>query len=131
MPTSVDLNAYISTQQITNKLKFMDVAEYRQRVTEGVPGAQDDGADVDWLDQVTRNPFTQIYNINLRGGSRTTNYMASFEYRDLNGLIKRSNNKLYYPRIEITHRMFNNNLKLTASLSGSKQSYFPGSDGGR
>ena len=130
MPTEVDLNAYISTQQIVKTLRFLDAQEYRQRVKEGVPGAQDEGARTDWLDQVTRTPVTQIYNISLRGGSRTTNYVASFEYRGLNGLIKRTNNQMYYPRIEITHRMFNNKLKLNASLSGYKQTYFSGSDGG-
>ena len=129
MPTEVDVNAYISTQQIVKKLPFMDATEYRQRVQEGVPGAQDDGATINWLDEVTRTPFTQIYNVSLRGGSRTTNYVASFEYRDLNGLMKRTDNQMIYPRIEVTHRMFNNKLKLNASVSGYKQSYFAGGDG--
>lgn len=35
---------------------------------------------------------------------------------------------MYYPRVDITHRMFNNKLKLTAHLSGYKQTYFAGSD---
>lgn len=130
MPTEVDVNAYISTQQITKTLPFMKADEYRQRVQEGWAGGQDDGSSTDWLDEVTRTPFTQIYNISMRGGSRTTNYVASFEYRGLNGLIKRTNNEMFYPRIEITHRMFNNKLKLNASLSGYKQTYFSGSDGG-
>lgn len=130
MPTEVDVNAYISTQQITKTLPFMNAEEYRQCVKEGWPGGQDDGASVDWLDEITRTPLTQIYNINLRGGSCTTNYVASFEYRGLNGLIKRTNNQMFYPRIEVTHRMFNNKLKLNASFSGYKQTYFSGSDGG-
>lgn len=130
MPTEVDVNAYISTQQITKTLPFMKADEYRQRVKEGWPGGQDDGSTTDWLDEITRTPFTQIYNINMRGGSRTTNYVASFEYRGLNGLIKRTNNQMFYPRVEVTHRMFNNKLKLNASLSGFKQTYFSGSDGG-
>lgn len=130
MPTEVDVNAYVSTQQIVKRLPFMNAEEMRQRVEEGIPGAQDDGANTDWLDEVTRTPFTQIYNISLRGGSKTTNYVASFEYRGLNGLIQRTNNQMYYPRVEITHRMFNNKLKLNASLSGYKQTYFSGSDGG-
>lgn len=88
MPTEVDVNAYVSTQQIVKRLPFMNAEEMRQRVEEGIPGAQDDGANTDWLDEVTRTPFTQIYNISLRGGSRTTNYVASFEYRGLNGLIQ-------------------------------------------
>lgn len=130
MPTEVDVNAYISTQQITKTLPFMKADEYRQRVKEGWPGGQDDGSSVNWMDEITRTPFTQIYNINMRGGSKTTNYVASFEYRGLNGLIKRTNNQMFYPRIEITHRMFNNKLKLNASLSGYKQTYFSGADGG-
>lgn len=130
MPTQVDFNAYLSTQQITKRLDIMSTKEYRQKVSEGVPGAQDDGSDVNWLDEVMQTPFTQVYNLSLRGGSRNTNYTASFEYRGLNGLIKRTNNKMIYPRIEITHRMFEDKLKLTASLSGYKQNYFSGSDGG-
>ncbi len=130
MPTEVDVNAYISTQQITRTLPFMDATEYRQRVKEGWAGAQDDGANVNWLDEVTRTPFTQIYNVSLRGGTRTTNYIASFEYRGMNGLIKRTNNEIFYPRVEVTHRMFNNKVKLNASLSGFKQNNFSGSDGG-
>lgn len=129
MPTEVVLNSYISTQQIVKRMPFMNADEYRQRVAEGVPGAQDDGATTDWIKEVTRTPLTQIYNISLRGGSKSTNYVASFEYRGLNGLIKRSNNQMYFPRIEVTHRMFNNTLKLNASLSGFKQTHFAGADG--
>lgn len=47
MPTEVDVNAYISTQQIIKRLPFMNADEYRQRVKEGVAGAQDDGATTD------------------------------------------------------------------------------------
>lgn len=128
MPTEVDVNAYISTQQITRRLPFMNADEYRDKVAQGKPGAQDDGANINWLDEVMRTPFTQIYNVSLKGGSRTTNYTASFEYRGLNGLIKRTNNQMIYPRIEIAHRMFNNKVKINASLSGYKQSYFSGAN---
>lgn len=129
-PTVVDVNTYISTQQIIKKLPFLTAEEYRYYAKKGIPGAIDEGASVNWLDEVTQTPFTQIYNISLRGGSKTTNYVASFEYRGINGLIKRTNNQMFYPRIEITHRMFNNKLKLNASLSGYKQSFFSGSNGG-
>lgn len=128
MPTEVDVNAYMSTQQITRKLDFFSADEYRQLATQGKIGAQDDGSSTDWLDEVMQTPFTQIYNISLRGGSKSTNYVASFEYRGVEGLIKRTKNEMFYPRVEITHRMFNNKLKLNASLSGYRQSYFAGSD---
>ncbi len=130
MPTVVDVNAYLSTQQITRRFSMMDADQYRELVKLGKPGAQDGGSSTDWLDEILRTPLTQIYNVSLRGGSRNTNYIASFEYRSLNGIVKRSDNQMIYPRVEITHRMFNNKLKINASLSGYKQEYFSGSDGG-
>ncbi|GHT33850.1 SusC/RagA family TonB-linked outer membrane protein [Bacteroidia bacterium] len=130
MPTTVDVNAYLSTQQITRKLPFMTIDQYLDKVKQGKPGAQDNGGRVNWLDEVLQTPLTQVYNVSLRGGSRTTNYTASFEYRGLNGLIKRSNNQMIYPRVEVTHRMFENKLRINANLSGYQQSYFSGSDGG-
>lgn len=128
MPTEIDVNAYLATQQITRRLSFFDADGYRNLVAQGKPGAQDDGASTDWLDEVMQTPLTQIYNISLRGGSRNTNYVASFEYRGIEGIMKRTKNQMYYPRVDITHRMFDNKLKITAHLSGYKQTYFAGSD---
>lgn len=128
MPTEIDINAYLATQQITKTPNFYDAAGYRKLVEQGLSGTQDDGASTDWLDEVMQTPLTQIYNISLRGGSKNTNYVASFEYRGIQGLMKRTENQMYYPRVDITHRMFNNKLKLTAHLSGYKQTYWAGSD---
>lgn len=130
LPTTVDVNAYIATQKITRRLNFMSADQYRELVKQGKPGAQDNGATTNWLDEIMQTPFTQVYNVSLRGGTKTTNYTASFEYRGLKGLIKRTNNEMIYPRMEVTHRMFNNKLRLNASLSGYRRSAFSGSDGG-
>lgn len=128
MPTEIDVNAYLATQQITRKLDFFDADGYRNLVQQGKVGAVDEGSDTRWLDEVLQTPLTQIYNIQLRGGSKNTNYAASFEYRGIEGMMKRSKNQMYYPRVDLTHRMFNNILKLTAHISGFKQTYFAGSD---
>jgi TonB-linked SusC/RagA family outer membrane protein len=130
IPTSVDVNSYFSFQQITKRLPFMSTEQYRELVKLNKPGAEDLGANTNWLDEVMQKPLTQVYNISLRGGTKETNYVASFEYRGLNGLIKRTNNQMIYPRMEITHRMFNNKLKINAGINGYRQYYFSGSDGG-
>lgn len=128
MPTEVEVNTSIATQQITRRLPFFDAEGYRNLVAQGKIGAQDDGASVNWLDEVMQTPVTQIYNMSLRGGTKTTNYVASFEYRGIEGLIKRTNNEMIYPRVEVSHRMFDNAFKINAGLSGYKQTYFAGSD---
>ncbi len=129
MPASVDINTYLSVQQIVRKLPMMTAAQYREKAGQGLQGAVDYGGNVDWLDEITQTPLSQVYNISLRGGSKTTNYTASLEYRDLEGIIKRSNNKIIYPRIEVTHRMFSDKLRINAGVNGSFKKYFDGSDG--
>lgn len=129
MAPTVDFNAYVSTQQITKTLNYLTADEYRS-LAKGHVGFHDDGASVNWLDEITRTPLSQIYNISLRGGTKQTNYVASFEYRDLQGVMKLSDNKMMFPRIDVTHRMFDGRVKLHASVNGFKMKYHNGSDGG-
>lgn len=129
MPATVELNAYFTTQRITKKLGFMDAAQYRQLVAQGKPGATDYGANTNWLDEVTQTPFSQVYNVNLKGGSQNTNYIVNLNYRKTQGLMRKSDNNLIYPRLEVNHRMFGGKLKLNANLSGYQQHFFSGADG--
>lgn len=128
-PAEVDFNAYVSTQQITRTLPFLNADEYRELVAQGIPTVWDDGASTNWLDEVTRTPVSQIYNVSLKGGGKNTNYVASFEYRGLEGIMKKSDTRVLYPRIEITHRMFDNMLKINAGVNGYKRNYHVGGDG--
>jgi TonB-dependent starch-binding outer membrane protein SusC len=128
-PATIDVNSYVTTQKITKRLDFMNAAEYRQLVAQGKPGAFDYGADTDWLNEITRTPISQVYNISLRGGSQNTSYIANLNYRSMEGLILRSDNKMLYPRLEVNHRMFGGKLRLNANLSGYQQTFFAGTDG--
>lgn len=129
-PATIDVNSYVTTQKITRRLDFMNAAEYRQLVAQGKPGAFDYGADTDWMDEITRTPVSQVHNISLRGGSQNTSYIANLNYRSMEGLILRSDNKMLYPRLEVNHRMFGGKLRFNANLSGYQQTFFAGTDGG-
>ncbi len=127
---TIELNTYFSTQRITKKLEFMDATEYRQLVAENKPGATDYGHNTNWLDQVTQVPFSQVYNLSLKGSTQNTNYVVNLNYRKLHGLIQKSDNDILYPRIEVTHSMFDGKLKFDANLSGFEQQNYAGTAGG-
>lgn len=129
LPTTVDFNAYVSTQSITRALPYLTADEYRT-LAKGHVGYNDGGASTNWLDEITRTPLTQIYNVSLKGGTKQTNYVASFEYRGMQGIIKLSDNTMMFPRIDVTHRMFDGKVKLNASVNGYTVKYHNGSDGG-
>ncbi len=96
-PATLEVNSYITTQKITRRLDFMSAGEYRELVAQGKPGAFDYGADTDWMDEITRTPISQVYNISLRGGSQNTSYIANLNYRSMEGLVPRSDNKNAVP----------------------------------
>ena len=87
---------------------MMNANQYLEKVQQGIPGAMDGGAKVDWMDEILQTPFNQTYSINLRGGSANTSYIASFDYTSNEGIVKRSKVDMINHRINIVHRMFDN-----------------------
>ncbi|SEM15557.1 TonB-linked outer membrane protein, SusC/RagA family [Olivibacter domesticus] len=127
-PATIDINTYFTTQSIARRLDFMNAAQYRQRVAEGRPGATDYGYETNWLDEITQTPISQVYNISLKGGDSNTNYIANINYRSIEGIVKRSDNKVLFPRIEFNHKMFDGKLKLNANINGYQQKYYASAD---
>jgi len=127
---TVEVNSYVSTQKITKKLDFMDAVQYRELVAQNKPGAVDYGYNTNWLDEILQTPVSQVYNVNVKGGTRNTTYIANLNYRKSEGIIRKSDNKMIIPRIEITQNLFGGKLKLSGNLTGYQQEYFSGSDGG-
>ncbi|MFC4212472.1 SusC/RagA family TonB-linked outer membrane protein [Pedobacter lithocola] len=128
-PPTLEINSYFTTQRITRKLDFMSPSQYRELVSMKKIGAFDYGASTDWLKEVTQTPFSQVYNASLKGGTNKTNYIANFNYRRQEGLIRKSNNNIMYPRLEVNHQMFDGKLKFNVNLNGYQQEYFSGADG--
>ncbi|MCW3788936.1 SusC/RagA family TonB-linked outer membrane protein [Plebeiibacterium sediminum] len=120
---SIEVNSYISTQKIIKKLPMMTTAQYREKVASGKPGAMDQGADIDWVDEILQTPFSQTYSVNLKGGSSKTSYIASFDYTSNEGIVKRSKVDMIFPRLNVIHRMFDDKLKIDASVSGYHRNY--------
>lgn len=123
MKPTIEVNSYLSFQKIVKRLPMLSADAYRQKAEEGIPGAADHGASTNWLDEIIQTPVKQTYSVNLKGGTRSTNYVASFDYTSNEGLIKRSKVETLYPRLNVTHRMFEDKLKIDAGLSAYIQKY--------
>lgn len=120
---SIEVNSYISFQKISRKLPIMTTDQYLEKVEQGVPGALNRGGKVDWVDEIMQTPFNQTYSVNLKGGSRNTSYVASFDYTSNEGIVKQSKVDMIYPRINVIHRMFDDKLRIEANLSGFQREY--------
>lgn len=128
---SVDYSGYASTQTISKKLDMLSAQDYRDQISAGTRAASwDAGATTDWLKEATQTPLTHVHNLTIRGGNSTTNYLASANYRDLEGIFKKSDNKTFTGRIDVNHSMLDDKLKFNVGILNQTNNYTRNSNGG-
>ena len=121
----VEYNGYISTSLIAKKLDMLNADEFRTLYPD-----QDHGADTDWIDEISRTPVSHVHNLSLMGGNSKTNYIANLNYTSRQGIMKKSDFESFQGRIEVTHRMFDDKLKLKFGLFGKKNQMESTTSGG-
>ena len=124
---SIEYNGYLSTSYQAKKADFLNADELRSRLAEGwSPSGADDkdyGASVDWLKEVSRTALSHNHDLTFRGGSKTVSYIASLNYQNRQGTLKKTNGKNIRANLELTHRMFNDKLTTTIMLIASELKY--------
>ena len=121
----VEYNGYVSTSLIAKKLDMLNADEFRTIYPD-----QDHGADTDWIDEISRTPVSHVHNLSLMGGNSKTNYIANLNYASRQGIMKKSDFESFQGRIEVTHRMFDDKLKLKFGLFGKKNQMESTTSGG-
>ena len=121
----VEYNGYVSTSLIAKKLDMLNADEFRTLYPD-----QDHGADTDWIDEISRTPVSHVHNLSLMGGNSKTNYIANLNYASSQGIMKKSDFESFQGRIEVTHRMFDDKLKLKFGLFGKKNQMESTTSGG-
>ncbi len=109
---SVDYNSSVSFDQIDRTMDFMTAAEYR-----GLSGAVDLGSTTDWLDEVTRTGTSQIHNLSVSGGSATTSYRASVNFRDVQGIELNTGFQRINGRLNLSQKALNDKATFTLNLA--------------
>ena len=121
----VEYNGYVSTSLIAKKLDMLNADEFHTLYPD-----QDHGADTDWIDEISRTPVSHVHNLSLMGGNSKTNYIANLNYASRQGIMKKSDFESFQGRIEVTHRMFDDKLKLKFGLFGKKNQMESTTSGG-
>ncbi len=128
-PPTLNYDGYVTVQSIARKMEFLDAEDYRRLISQGVKGFNQNldpaapgysslggtndeyGASTDWFETITRTPVSHTHNLTLQGGNAQTNYTASVNFRDWQGIFLRSDNQQTIVRLDINHAMFDGKLK--------------------
>lgn len=128
--TVIEHSSYIGIQSIASQPDFMDADEYRRYINH-YGDEYDYGYSTDWLSEITRNnPINHTHNLLLQGSHGNSNYTASLNYRNWEGLFLRSDNEELRTRLEANHSMLDDRLRINTNLTVRHQSHWAGSDGG-
>ena len=117
MPATVEFSSYVSMQKISRQADFLNADDYRRLIAEGKP-LNDYGTSTNWLDEVTRTPLSQMYNLDLKGGNAQTNYVATMTYNLSQGLFRKSEDNRLNTRLEVNHSMFDGLIRINAGIAG-------------
>ena len=92
-------DGFAAFDYITNKLNVLSRDEFVKH-ERGV----DFGGNTNWMDVVSNNPaFSQKHTLQFSGGSSKTNYFASLDYRNAEGIDLRASKEEYGARINLNH----------------------------
>jgi TonB-dependent starch-binding outer membrane protein SusC len=104
---------YTSFDYPTNQLHVLSKDEFLKD-KRGI----DYGSNTDWMNVVQRSPaFSQKHTLQFSGGSSKTNYFASLDYRNANGIDLRSSKEEYGGRINLNHTSTNNLYTITLNVA--------------
>lgn len=106
----------VSANMMIKELDMLTAEEYREyRTSKGE--SVDYGGNVDWLKEVSRIGLTHQHTITLSGGDNDFNYRVSADYKDANGIDRRSGRSEYGARAHINHTTKGGLFTFTANIS--------------
>lgn len=125
---SLEYDGYVSLQTIARRPQFLTADDYRRLIKEGIP-FQDYGTSTDWFKAISRNPISHTHNLLFQGGNHQTNYTININYRNWEGLLKRSDDHQLRGNIDLNQNMLNDRLQFHFNTIFTKREYWTGGDG--
>lgn len=115
---TMEYHSYIKVDSYYRDKDYVDAAAYREYAANpAFTGLVDGGASTDWIKEVTRTPVSYLHYLSAQGGSKNTTYNVSATYDSRQGIYKTSFDKSLAVKALLTHRMYDDRLRLTFNLS--------------
>lgn len=112
---SLDYNTFVNIESVANKPSVLSSDEFLAR------GGGDNGSNTDWFDEITDTGISHTHNIAVSGGSETTSYRVSFNFRDRESVAKGHDFNRLNTRLNLTQSFLNNKLRFSFNMSSSNQ----------
>jgi TonB-dependent starch-binding outer membrane protein SusC len=118
---SIEYDGYTAFATPSRSLNVLTGNEFRSFVQANEPGrvAELGTANTDWEQELIRTAMTQNHNLSFAGGGEATQYRASLNYMDQQGVIINNGFRRLQGRLNATHAAVENRLRLGLNLNAS------------
>jgi len=112
-------NGTVSLSTIQRRQPIMSASEYI------AAGGNNLGSETDWVDEVTRPAVSHIHNIAIAGGTQSTTFRLSTNFRNNQGILEKSGFDQINARANLTHSALDDKLRfdLNMSLTNREQDF--------
>ena len=126
--STLEYESYVAASTPSDKLDFLTGNEYRAFVQSLVEAGEVNAdrldnlgtASTDWEDELTRTGMTQNHNLSFSGGTQSTQYRASLNYMNQQGVVLDNGFQRYQGRLNASHQAFAGRLRLGLNLTASR-----------
>lgn len=116
--TNVSYNGYVAFDNILKTLDMASAQDVRDYVAKnGMQYEYDGGGSTDWQDEVLRTGVSHNHNISVNGSAKKTNYMASVNYMNREGVVKGTNMYRLNVRSLLTTKVLKEHLDLSVGAN--------------
>ncbi len=119
-PARVTYSGYVSWENVYNDHDMMtgdQLRAYAER--NGISIPNDHGYNTDWEKEVQRTGFAHNHNLSISGGGTSTNYTASINYIERDGVIRGVGNNLFTARTYVETKTLKDRLTLGVGVNGN------------
>ncbi len=120
----IEYNGYFTSEKVAKNPPFMDAEQWRALSEETGMGT-DFGSTTDWFEEIEQTALSHAHNFSLSGGTDKSVYRASFNYRDVQGVLNHSGFKQLNGRLNLTQKALRDRFVFNLSLGAtSRESQF-------
>ncbi|MES1225908.1 MAG: TonB-dependent receptor plug domain-containing protein, partial [Bacteroidota bacterium] len=119
--SQVNYNGSVTIENGARFTKHMTSDEFRKLVQTTNVGT-DYGFNTDWNKEITRTGISHTHNLSLSGGTDKTNYNASINFRNNEGIAITTGFQQLNGRLKLTHRAINDKLVFNVEMSSTRKS---------